>query len=74
MKNKILTYKQLRDKFLELFNLNHLGLDLLYTLEEVNQEKAKNFILNKFFNELTSEELTEHLGQDYIKDYYIIGE
>lgn len=67
-----MTYRELRDKFLELFNINHLCLDLLYTLEEVDKEKAKNFILNKLFNEFSSEELKEILGQDYIRNYYVL--
>lgn len=68
----VMDYKNLRTKFLELFELNHIALDLLYALEDESPNAAKHFILNKMYNELSSEELIEILGKNYILDYYAI--
>lgn len=59
--HNVMDYKNLRTKFLELFEVDHLALDLLYTLEDENPDAAKNFILNKMYNKLPSEELIETL-------------
>lgn len=67
----MLKYSQLKDLFLQLFNVNHLALDLLNKLEDVNKNAAEDFILNKMFNELSTDELIKILGQDYIKYYAI---
>lgn len=40
-------------------------------LADVSKTDAENFILNKFYNELSSVELTSILGKNYIIDYYL---
>ena len=53
------SYKTLKDKFIENFNVNHLTIDLLDTLEETDYDVAINFIVENFENEFTNEELEE---------------
>ena len=53
------SYKTLKDKFIENFNVNHLTIDLLDTLEETNYDTAINFIVETFENDFTDEELKE---------------
>ena len=53
------SYKTLKDKFIENFNVNHLTIDLLDTLEETDYDEAINFIVDKFENDFTNEELEE---------------
>lgn len=67
----MLKYSQLKDLFLQLFNVDHLALDLLNKLEDIDTTAAENFILNKMYNNLSTDELIKTLGQDYIKYYAI---
>lgn len=63
-------YNELKDLFIENFNVNHLTVDLLDWLADVSETDAKNFILNKLYNELSNIELTAILGENYKKDYF----
>jgi len=63
-------YNELKDLFIENFNVNHLTVDLLDWFADVSEMDAKNFILNKLYNELSNIELTAILGKNYIIDYY----
>lgn len=67
----IKNYNELKDLFIKNFNVNQLTIDLLNWLADVSKMDAENFILNKFYNELSSEELTSILGKNYIIDYYL---
>ena len=53
------SYKTLKDKFIENFNVNQLTIELLDTLEETDYDKAINFIVDTFENDFTNEELEE---------------
>ena len=63
-------YNELKDLFIKNFNVSHLTIDLLDWLADVSKTDAENFILNKFYNEFSSVELTSILGENYIIDYY----
>lgn len=53
------SYKTLKDKFIENFEVNHLCLDLLEKLNEINYDESINFIVENFEDEFTNEELNE---------------
>ena len=53
------SYKTLKDKFIENFNVNHLTIDLLDTLEQTDYNVAVNFIVENFEDEFTNKELEE---------------
>lgn len=63
-------FNELKDLFIENFNVNHLTIDLLENFAEISKPDAENFILNKLYNELSDVELTAILGEDYKKDYF----
>ena len=57
-------YNELKDLFIKNFNANHLTIDVLDWLADVSKTEAENFILNKFYNELSSIELNSILGEN----------
>jgi len=49
----------LKAKFIEHFNVNHIGIDLIDMLEEVDGDKLSEYITKQFSDNFTPEEITE---------------
>lgn len=56
-------YKELRSYFVEYFNINRLGLELLDMIEETDEDKARNFIIEKFNRDFTQKEIVQIIYQ-----------
>lgn len=58
-----LEYSELKEYFLDNFNLNLLFCDLLEIIEEQDEDKARNFMIKQFLNAKSRKEIAKILYQ-----------
>lgn len=58
-----IAYDELQSYFLQQFEVSHLALDMLGVIEELDEDKARNFIIGKFNNEFSEIEIAKVLYQ-----------
>jgi len=56
-----ISYDELRSNFIEQMEVSHLALDMLDFMQEMDEDKARKFMIDKFNNEFFEKEIANFL-------------